>query len=442
MIKNWEQYLPSFIRRQFEGRKNLKKITENIGWLFFDKILRMGMGLVVGVWVARYLGPELFGTWNYALAFSALFGTFATLGLDGIAVRELVKTPEKENEILSSAFILCLAGGVFAFLASGAAISILKPQDTLTFWLVVIASAGFIFQSFMVIDYHNQAKLRSKNTVIAMNSAFIVNSAVRVGFILFKAPLMAFAIAGLAEIALGTALMLIFYFKKNKKFIFTPYLVQIKTLLKDSWPLILSGLAIMVYMKIDQIMIGEMLGETAVGLYSAAVKISEVWYFIPIVITSSLFPSIVEAKKQDEKLYYKRLQQLYSLMILISAAIALPMTFLSDWVIRFLYGDAYLLAASVLSIHIWAGIFVFLGVASGQWLLIENLQKIALKRTLFGVISNIILNFFLIQKLSIFGAALATLISQSIAAFFYDFFDQSTKKIFFLKLKAFLIWRI
>jgi len=253
---------------------------------------------------------------------------------------------------------------------------------------------------------------------------------------------MAFAIAGLAEIALGTALMLIFYFKKNKKFIFTPYLVQIKTLLKDSWPLILSGLAIMVYMKIDQIMIGEMLGETAVGLYSAAVKISEVWYFIPIVITSSLFPSIVEAKKQDEKLYYKRLQQLYSLMILISAAIALPMTFLSDWVIRFLYGDAYLLAASVLSIHIWAGIFVFLGVASGQWLLIENLQKIALKRTLFGVISNIILNFFLIQKLSIFGAALATLISQSIAAFFYDFFDQSTKKIFFLKLKAFLIWRI
>jgi PST family polysaccharide transporter len=315
MIKNWEQYLPSFIRRHFEGRKNLKKITENIGWLFFDKILRMGMGLVVGVWVARYLGPEQFGTWNYAMAFSALFGTFATLGLDGIAVRELVKTPEKENEILSSAFILCLAGGVFAFLASGAAISILKPQDTLTFWLVVIASAGFIFQSLMVIDYLNQAKIKSKNTVIAMNTAFLIFSVVKVGLILLNAPLITFALAGLAEIVLGMALMLIFFLKNKTRFSFNPYFIRIKTLLKDSWPLILSGFAIMVYMKIDQIMIGEMLGEKAVGQYAAAARISEAWYFIPMVISGSLFPAIIKAKEQSEKLYYERLQKLYDLRV-------------------------------------------------------------------------------------------------------------------------------
>ena len=67
-----------FIQRNFAHRPNLVMIVDNIGWLFIDRFLRMGVGLLVGVWVARYLGPAQFGMLNYALAFVALFGVVAT----------------------------------------------------------------------------------------------------------------------------------------------------------------------------------------------------------------------------------------------------------------------------------------------------------------------------------------------------------------------------
>jgi O-antigen/teichoic acid export membrane protein len=191
-------------------------------------------------------------------------------------------------------------------------------------------------------------------------------------------------------------------------------------LLKDSWPLILSGLVISIYMRIDQVMIKEMLDSDAVGQYSAAVRLSEVWYFIPMAIASSLFPAIINAKKQSEALYYERLQKLYDMMAWMAIAIALPMTFLSDWIIHLLYGEAYADAGKVLMIHIWAGVFVFLGVASSKWFVTENLQKYSFYRTLAGAVINIALNYILIPIYSIYGAAFATLISQAIASYLYN----------------------
>ena len=74
------------MRQNVEGRGNLQKLIGNTGWLFADRILRLGVGLWVGIWTARYLGPEQFGLFNYSIAFVALFSVFATLGLDGIVV--------------------------------------------------------------------------------------------------------------------------------------------------------------------------------------------------------------------------------------------------------------------------------------------------------------------------------------------------------------------
>jgi O-antigen/teichoic acid export membrane protein len=213
-------------------------------------------------------------------------------------------------------------------------------------------------------------------------------------------------------------------------------------LLRDSWPLILSGMVVAVYMKIDQVMIKEMLDSEAVGQYAAAVRLSEAWYFIPMVISSSLFPAIINAKKISEELYYERLQKLYDLMVWMAVAIALPMTFLSDWVVELLYGSEYSEAASVLMVHIWAGVFVFLGVASGKWFITEDLQKYSFYRTFFGSVANIVLNFILIPKLGINGAAIATLVSQIIAAYLFDLFSIKTKKIFFMKTQSLKIIRI
>ena len=198
----------------------------------------------------------------------------------------------------------------------------------------------------------------------------------------------------------------------------------------------------MIYMRIDQIMIQEMLGEREVGLFSAAVRISEVWYFIPMIITASLFPSIVNAKKISEELYYARLQRLYTFMVWLAIAIALPMTFLSDWLVTLLYGESYREAGQVLMVHIWAGVFVFLGVASGRWLISENLQWIAFYRTFSGAIINIILNFVLIPIYGLIGAAIATVIAQTMAAFVCDILSKKTRMAFFMKLNTLNIVKI
>jgi len=184
-------------------------------------------------------------------------------------------------------------------------------------------------------------------------------------------------------------------------------------------------------------MIKEMLNNEAVGQYAAAVRISEAWYFIPIVITNSLFPSIVNAKKQSEDLYYTRLQNLYTFMVWMAIAVAVPMTFLSGWIINVLFGSEYSQAANVLKIHIWAGVFVFLGVAFSKFLISENFTKKAFARTFIGAIMNVSLNYFMIPKFGISGAAIATLLSQFTANYLYDFFDKDLRKHLIIKNKSF-----
>lgn len=410
--------LPAFIRRRIEHRPNLQKALANTGWLFADRILRMGMGLLVGVWVARYLGPEQFGLFNYASAFVALFGAIATLGLNGIVVRELVKQPEDTNTILGTAFTLQLIGGLLAFGVAVLTIGFVRPDDALAKLMVAVLGFVMVFKATEVVKYWFESQVHSKYTVWVENAMFLVFAGIKVVLILSHASLMCFVWAVLAEAVLVAAALLgVYVWRVSSLRKWQVQIERAKALLKDSWPLILSGLAVMVYMRIDQIMLGKMIGDEAVGIYSAAVRISEVWYFIPMAIVASVFPSIIEAKKQSEVLYYQRLQQLYNLMALLAFSVAVPMTFLSDWVIYVLFGSAYQQAGAVLAIHIWAGIFVFLGVASGNWLLLEGYQRDIFYRTLLGMVANIFLNILLIPIWGVQGAAIATVISYFIAVF-------------------------
>ncbi|GIL20968.1 MAG: flippase [Candidatus Jettenia sp.] len=431
------KFLPSFVRVRLEGRVNLQNILANTGWLFIDKILRMGVGLFVGVWIARYLGPEQFGLYSYAIAFVSLFGAFATLGLDGIVVRDIVRYPSCKDEILGTAFILKLVGGMLTFLLITGTIFFLHPHDNLIHWLAGIIAFGMIFQSFDTIDFWFQSQVQSKYTVYAKNAAFLLIALLKVVLILIRAPLIAFAFAGLAEIIFSAVGLTI----ACKLYGYTPKIWWWsfswgKKLLRDSWPLILAGFSIAIYMKIDQVMLGEMVGHESVGIYSAAIRISEIWYFIPTAIVSSVFPSIIRARSVDEKLYYRRLQKLFSLMTALALTIAILMTFLSKTVIILFFGKSFEASGSILSIHIWASLFVFLGVAQSPWDLAENLTRLSLMRTIVGAIINIVLNFILIPLFSIIGAAIATIISYAFSAYISNLFNGKTRPIFFYQTKS------
>ena len=438
----WIKYLPDFLRNRLESRQNLQKILTNTVWLFAERILRMGFGLVVGVWVARYLGPEQFGLFSYVLAFVALFGVFATLGLDDIVVRDIVRNPSDKDEILGATFSLKLLGGLVGILLTTAGILLLRPNDRLTHSMVAIIASGLIFQSFDTISFWFQSQVQIKYVVYAKNGAFILISLAKVGLILSHASLIAFAWAALAEIILG-AVGLTLAYGANGHLVraWRGSIARARSLLTDSWPLILAGLAIVVYMKIDQIMLGEMLGNQAVGLYSAATRISEIWYFIPVAIVSSASPSIVEAKAISDSLYYQKVDKLFRLMAVLAFSIVIPMTFFSGHIIDLLYGPEFAGAGSVLAIHIWAAVFVFLGVAQGPWTVNEGLMKLSLQRTVIGAVANVVLNLLLIPRIGVVGAAISTLIAQALSSCILNRFDRRTRRIFTLQMRALVVWR-
>ncbi len=429
--------IPVFVHRRLEHRPNLLKILDNIGWLFIDKILRMGVGLFIGVWIARYLGPEQFGLLNFALAITGLLGIIATLGLKSIVVRDIVRAPDCAKETLGTTAMLHVIGGMGAFLVGIVLVAYLRPDDAQARAVVAILGAINLLNVSQIAVYWFESRVQSKYTVWVQNGVFLLFAVIKVFMILLQAPFMAFVWMMVGE-AVVTALVLLIVMgwvslplnSLAVKF------ERAKILLSDSWPLALSSMAIMVYMKIDQIMLGQMIGDEAVGIYSAALRFSEIWYFIPMTIVASVFPAILEAKIQNEELYYLRLQQLYNLMIMISLPIAIVMTFLSDWIVTIVFGVDYEQAGLVLAIHIWASIFVFLGVAGGQWYIAENKLVLSLQRAFVGAISNIFFNYLLIPEYGVVGAAIALVISQAIASWLYDGIQPITRKMFFMKLSA------
>jgi PST family polysaccharide transporter len=365
------------------------------------------------------------------------------LGLDGIVVRELVKNPNRRDEYLGSAFGLKLAGGVLGFLIVMMTISFLRSGDSLTIWMVGLSASGFLFQSLNVIDFYFQSKVESKYTVIAANVSFFLVTLAKVTLLLCHARLLAFGIIGLIEVVL-TSLFLVIAYRHNglniRNWSFKQKIAF--ELLRDSWPLILTSFAIMIYMRIDQVMISQMLGNYALGIFSAAIRISEIWYFIPMIIASSIFPALVLSKESDESLYYQRLQKISDYLAIFGLGIAFSITFLSPFIIHFLYGPFYESSASVLSLHVWAGVFVALGVVSGSWFVAENMQKYAFYRALSGAIINILLNLIMIPAYGPKGAAISTIISQACASVIFNAFNKKTRKIFYMQIKSLTLTRI
>jgi O-antigen/teichoic acid export membrane protein len=413
------------------AHQGFRRYFFNTSWMFGEQVLRIFAGLFVGIFVARYLGPEQFGIFSYAGAFVALFGTIARLGLDGIVVRDLVNHPQDRDVYLGTAFWLKLIGALLTLGLLAMAVQFTSNNPTTNLYIFIIAS-GLVFQSFDVVEFYFQSRVLSRYVSICRLVQLALSSTLKLYFVFTQADLFWFVMISLVDqISLGLSLIFAYWRQKIGSFFWRFDLGTAKEMLRNSWPLILSGIAVGLYMRIDQIMIKEMLGEREVGLYSAAVRLSEAWYFVPVIITASLFPAIVNAKRISQELYNKRLQRLYSIMIFLAVGVALPVTFLAKSIVVMLYGTHYQDAGIVLSIHIWAGIFVGLGVANGQWFLAENLQRLATLNTLIGAAVNVTLNYFLIPVYGITGVAFATFVSYGVSAYLTLFLHIKTRGRFY-----------
>jgi O-antigen/teichoic acid export membrane protein len=413
------------------AHQGFRRYFFNTSWMFAEQVLRIVAGLFVGIYVARYLGPAQFGVYSYAVAFVALFGAISRLGLDGLVVRELVNHPQERHVYLGTAFWLKVIAALVTLGLLAVAVQFTSNDPTTNLYIFIIAS-GLIFQSFDVVDFHFQSKVLLKYVSISKLIQLALSSLLKLYFIFIQAELLWFVMVSLIDqISLAFSLAIAYWRHRAGSFFgrFDPGTAR--SMLNNAWPLILAGIAISLYMRIDQIMIKEMLGEEEVGLYSAAVRLSEAWYFVPAIITTSLFPAILNAKALDSKLYTARLQRLYAIMIYSAVGVALPVTFMAEVIVVTLFGIKYQGAGLVLAIHIWAGIFVALGVVNWSWFLAENLQKLATLNTLIGVTVNVILNYLIIPIYGIAGVAFATFASYGIAAYLSLLLYRKTRGQFF-----------
>jgi len=416
--------------RKFLASPSFRKYFANTSWLLGERILRMIVSLFVGIYVARYLGPERFGLLSYSLSFVLLFSSLASFGLDDILVRELVERPEQRNNLLGTVFWLKVCGTIVMGFAILGVLQFLA-EDQQTYWMIALITFGFLFQATNVVDFYFQSQVQSKFAVRAQAFQLLFTSIFKIYLVWNQAELIWFAFALMLDQAVVAVLFLLVYRWQIEWFPFFSFRwKQANKLMRDAWPLIFAGMVVSVYMKIDQVMLKEMLNTKAVGVYAAAVKLCEAWYFVPTAVMASLFPAIIEARKKNESLYEERIQKLYDLIIWGSVVVALPTTFLADWVIMTLYGSDYQEAADVLRIYIWASVFVSLGVASSKWLVAENLQRYSFYRTALGAVLNISCNFWLIPIYGIKGAVYATLISYFIVAYASLGFFKKTRRNF------------
>jgi polysaccharide transporter, PST family len=412
------------------------EVFANVTWLFADKVLRMGVGVGISLAIARFLGPGQFGSLNYLSAVVGLFGALAALGLDQIVVRDLVHRPGDEPEVTGTALGLRLCS---SFICSAICLGLL-------YWVGVLGHSNYLglffaltlpFDSSAAFEFLFQAKVQSKYTVIARNSAFAIVAVVRFSFLYSRRPLIFFAATYLIESSLGALLMLISYARHSGHGLhlgFSP--TRARKMLKESWPIILSASAIMIYVRIDVVMLQSLAGPAAVGIYAAATRVSEVWYFVPMGIVTTVSP-LITSYHANKSLYYGRLQQFFSGMAAFSVAVSIIVTLAYPFIMGHLFGERYAASGPILAVHIWSSIFVFLGVAQGPWMITEKKMKISMFQTTLGAIANILINLILIPKLEGMGAAIATVISYAISGVFANLLFRDTRRIFLMQMNAF-----
>ena len=428
------------ILKKWRENEKIKQIAANSGWLSIDRLVTMVTGFFIAALLARYLGPDRYGLLNYALSFVGLLAPFARLGLKDIAVRNIVRDPEEKNEILGTTFVLRVIGSILGIAIVLVLVIYFRGFDTLVLLLTAVISVKLVFLSFETIDYWFQSQVESKYTVWSRRGAYFCVALVKIIMVLLDAPLIAFAWAILAEAGLAALLRLAFYIKKQYSiFRWSVAWNRIRELLRDSWPLIISNLAIAIYMKVDRIMLGQMVGDSAVGVYSVAAKVSEVWYFIPTAIAASVFPALIKTKEGAEHLYGERMQLLYDTLALLSYGVALPLSLLAGPLINIVFGPEYSQAATILTVHVWAFVFVSIGVARSRWLIMEDLQFYLMIFTLFGSLTNVGLNIYLIPIYGGLGAAWATVLAQLVAAYLSSLLFKRFWSVFKKETKALLL---
>jgi len=396
----------------------------------------MGVLLFVGIYVARYLGPERYGLLSYSNSFVGIFTAIALLGLDGIVVRELVKTPENKDKILGTSFLLKVVGTLFMWLMILVAL-FFTNNDLLTNTLIAIIAFSIIFQVFNVVDFNFQAEVKSKYVVHAQFVQLLVTSVAKIILVVKELPLIWFAsVFCLDAIILAVGLVYIYSFNRGKIYFWKWDSKYAKALLIESWPLMFSYMSYLIYAKIDRVMIKEMMDEYSVGIYSAAYVLYEAPLFISLMLAKSIYPLLVQYYHDNKDKLFNFYTILSSYMTLLSYMIVLFFYIFHEELIQLTFGDDYKNSSRILVLLSFGLIPMFNAFLRSSYITISGNQKIILYTSLFSSIFNVILNYFLINEFGVQGAVYSTVITQILSLIVLNAAFNETKVLFFIQIKS------
>ncbi|MDR0932928.1 MAG: flippase [Victivallales bacterium] len=429
-IKKWLAYAVE--------HQGLRRYGSNVLWLMGEKSVRLLLGLLVGIYVARQLGPAQYGLLNYAISFVAIFSVIGSLGMDAITVRELVRHPEKSDSLLGTAFCLKLCGfaGMVVILAG---ILLFSPMDFAAKLLIGVILSGYAFQTLQILDSYFQSRVLSRYTVISQLGALLIISAFRLYLAWKQAPLWTFAVAEAGYMGLSAAGYAASYLFLGGRFRRWNYdAPTAKFLFRESLPLLFSGAASMIYIRIDQVMVTWMLGDAANGQYAVAVRIVEILYLVPLAVESSFFPSLIGTRGTSLRRYYRRTEQLMRSMFYFALLLVIPASLGGRWAIEWLYGPAYYTGALLYSVFAFKILLVYPGLICGKWYIAENLQSLSMWISIAGAGFNIAANYFLILRYGVFGAVYATILTSFCVNFIFPLPFRKGRQAVRLLLRALL----
>jgi O-antigen/teichoic acid export membrane protein len=391
--------------------ENTRHYGPNTAWMLAERLLRMSTSLLAGIYLARRIGPHQYGLLSYALSFMTIFAPIANLGMDPLIVKGLVKDPEHRNQILGTSFGLraigfCVMFGLLAWTA------FVVPSDPQAKWLILLVGLNGMQIPFQVIECHFQSLVQVRTSVLAQMTQCLVGASLTFWGASHSLPLTFF---GGLEAFLGFVLLfgwVIGYRATGNQITCWEFDWKYgKQLVRATIPLGLTGLLYMLYTRMDHMVIERVLGATELGWYSVSVRLTETCFFIPLLVSNSLFPGLVKASLYNTYIYKKRLSQIYFFVTWLMAGIGLSLALLSHPLVLWLYGNSYAPAVRILCIYAWnvvpAGILTVLI----KWLVNEGYYKICMIGYATGLIINVSTLFYVVPHFGLMGAALASLLS-------------------------------
>lgn len=407
-------------------------------WLVSGRILQMAIALVINMITARYLGVNNYGIINYVASYISFFTPICSLGLESIIIKELVDKPDRQGETIGTAMGMRIISSVFSMVAIMLFLFFIDKGNQVMLGVAFLQSIILIFNTADLFEFWYQSRLESKVSVTVRTIGYLITAVYKIAILGFQKSIYWFAFTNTLDMIIAFVLLRLVYKKSGgQKFGFNLKLG--KKMLKISYNFIISGLMVAVYAQMDKIMLGQMLDTYTVGLYSVGIYICTLWNFIPEAMIASLRPGIMEAKKYDKNSYEKKLKQMYALIIWVSILYAVGVCLFSKYIILILYGKAYLGARIPLMIAVWYCGFSLTGSAREVWIICEGKQKYSKWFALIGALTNLILNYLLIPRIGMFGAAIATLVTQIMTGFIVTLLFKDTRENNKFLVEAFLL---